>query len=484
MKNFAKLLVVAAVLMIVGSLVAMSASAAVSPNGDPKNLKPASENVIFIMDAPEGGELPGDGSGTDANNPWKPMEHEDFDPSADYPANDLNTAFYQATEELKGTGGTIVICGPVHLTGDQSYGGGTSQRDVRTAYFGSKVIKFTSVYNGVDYRETNGACLTVTAPAQISISGSTIWENIRIGAGGTERVICFEHHTTLVGEGVECFPMDSAFEGVNSYYISLAAGKRYSKGVDVAPTLTVQSGTYNKIVAGTWGVSDQAVMDPATTYLTIEGTTTVLGNIIGTTGKISPFGGNVNITINGGTFECDIVAVGPTGMTNTDGTAKIAINGGNFESAWSISACDAAMVNNAPAASILDFSGWQGDLQQLAYAQYAAGEGGFTKTIFPAGVTEDQLAGMLTPTETTAPAEEETDAPAGDDTPETNAPAGNEGTDNEGGDKPSGAVDIGDNEGGMNIGIIIGIVGAVIAVAAVVVVVVIVLSKNKKTDKK
>ena len=477
MKNFAKFLVVALVVALVASIFAFSSSAAVSPNGDPKALKPGSEEVVFIMDADENGNLPGDGSGKDAQNPLKPTDHENFDPEADVPQFDLQTAFYQATEQLETTGGTIVICGPVHLTGEQSYGSGTSQRDVRTAPFGEKVIKFTSVYNGVDYRETNGACLTVTAPAQLSISGSSIWENIRLGAGGAERVIAFEYYTTLVGEGVECFPLDSAFEGVATNYISLAGGKRYGQGKDVAPTLTVQSGTYNKVVAGMWGVTDKASMEPATTYLTLEGTTTVLGQIVGTIGRASPFSGHVNITINGGTYECDISCVGPTGMLNTDGTAKLTINGGTFESVWSICATDMAMINNPPATSIVDFSGWTGETEQLAYAHYALD--GFTKVILPEGVTEETLDGYLSVEETTeAPVEdEETDAPVEDE--EDN---NDEDVEEDKKDEDEGKIDVNDGDkGGIPAWVwIVVVVAAVVIVGAAVAVVIVVLKKNKK----
>ena len=308
MKSFAKLFVVALAVTLLAALFAMPASAAVGMP-DPNTLKPGSDRVVFIMDVPEGGTLPGDGSGMDAENPLEVIDHESFNPDDEHPRMYYQTAFYQATEMLAETGGTIVICGPTFLGLEQSYGSGATTRDVYTARFNSNTIKFTSVYNGVDYRETNGACIEITAPAQLSITGSTIWENIKIGTASTARAICFEHYVTLVGEGVETYPTDPVFEGVAANYVSLAAGRRYAKGVDVMPTLTVQSGTYNKVVAGMWGVSATTVMDPATTYLTLEGTTKVLGNIIGTTGQTSPFGGHVNITINDGTYDCDIFAV-------------------------------------------------------------------------------------------------------------------------------------------------------------------------------
>ncbi len=212
MKNFAKLLVLALTVALVASLFAVSvfAAPATEPGADPTKLVPGSEKVIFIKDAPRDenyvvtGELAGDGTGTDADNPLKPADHEDFTPDADHPNYHLQTAFYQATEMLAETGGTIVICGPVYFGELECWGNGASVRDTFTANFKNNVIKFTSVYNGVDYRETAGAKMIVNAPAMISILGSSIWENIDIATVSTGRAITFDEYCTYIGEGVNC----------------------------------------------------------------------------------------------------------------------------------------------------------------------------------------------------------------------------------------------------------------------------------------
>ena len=265
MKKFAKLLVVALAVAIIASMFSVVASATEAPAAetDPNNLKPGSERVIFIKDAPRDenhqivGELTGDGTGSDADNPLIPMDHESFDPSVDYPKHHLMTAFYQATELLKDEGGTIVVCGPVYFGIGESYGSGGSTRDVFTAKFGTNTIKITSVYNGVDYRETAGAKIIVDTPAEIGMYGQSIWENIDIETADTYRVISFSNYTTLVSEGVNCYPDDPAFEGVAANYVSLSAGHRYSGGVDVTTNLLVKSGTYNIISGGEWGVNNQ-----------------------------------------------------------------------------------------------------------------------------------------------------------------------------------------------------------------------------------
>ena len=106
MKTFAKLLVAAIAVSMLASLFALAPSAAVMM--DPRTLTPASERVVFVKDAPRdennmptGEGLPGDGSGSDAENPFIPMDHESFDPGAQYPKYHLQTPLYQAIERAR-----------------------------------------------------------------------------------------------------------------------------------------------------------------------------------------------------------------------------------------------------------------------------------------------------------------------------------------------------------------------------------------------
>ncbi len=414
MKQFAKLFVLAFAITLLASLLSFNASAVnCEPGADPNELKPGSDKVVFIKDAPRDdnyqivGELSGDGTGTDADNPLKATDHEKFDPNAERKRYDYTTAFYQATELLEETGGTIVICGPVYLGINECADNGASNvRDAYTANFKNNVIKFTSVYDCVDYRETAGAKLTICTPAMVTVLGSSIWENIDIETIGTDRAITFDDYCTLVGEGVECYPSDEAFEGVAQNYVSLGAGHRHAGSKNENPTLTVKSGTYYKITAAMWGTTSTATSENTNTNLTLEGTTTVLGIISGTVQAKSNFSGNVKITINSGTYACDINAVGPTGMTNADGTALITINGGNFIDMWSINQSAMGATNNLPAACTLDFTGWTGDDINLAYAVGVITD--ITDVKLPEGKTADYLANVLA----TATKPADTDPPA------------------------------------------------------------------------
>ncbi|MBR5314988.1 MAG: hypothetical protein IKU45_06215 [Clostridia bacterium] len=491
MKNFAKLFVAAFIVALVAALFAMSASATAGMT-DPNTLKPGSEDVVFIMDPAEDGTLPGDGSGLEPENPLEALDHESFDPDVDAPKMYLQTELYQATEMLAKTGGTIVIMGPVKIGIDETYGSGSTTRDLFTAQFGKNTIKFTSVWNGVDYRETNGAKIILETPAEIGVHGQSIWENIDIVTRDTNRVISFNFWPTLVGEGVRCYPEDEMFEGVAPNYISLSAGHRYAGGVDKTTSLVVKSGSYNIIAGGEWGVNNTRKynteddpnsgikstnnMDGASTVnLVLEGTTTVYGSVIGTCRQNAEFSGNVNLTINGGKYECDIYGVGHTGMGNKDGQVILKVNGGDFSTCWSLNDCVEGCSNNPPALSILDFSGWTGELSGIAQAYSIVTS--FTRFKFPDGVTEDQvLAALPSGDETTAPSNDDvTEAPADED---DDAPAADD-ENNEENKKDDSAVDVGNNGGG-NIGLIIAIIAGALILAGAAVAIVLILSKNKK----
>ena len=501
MKNFTKLLVVALAVSLIAGMFAFSASAAATqPGTNANDLKPGSDKVIFIQDAPRDpetkeinwAELPGSGTGTSPENPLRPLDHPDFDAAADIPMYDVTTSFYQATEMLAETGGTIVITGPVYFGAKEVYGSSATQADTRTATFGNNVIKFTSVYNGVDYRETNGAKISIEMPAQLSIDGSSIWENIDIETLSMDRSMNFHFYATKIGEGVKTYPADELFVDVPNYYVSLAAGHRYKKSTGENPTLLVQSGTYNKVVAQWGGAAVNA--NEITSYITIEGTTLVKGILCGTVHQMINYSGHVNITINGGTFEGDINGVGPTGFANADGVVTFKINGGNFGNAYGINAADLTNKGNAPAATIVDFSGWKGEDAQLAYAvALVADEASGIDSKFvklPAGKTIDELvawaaenpyeAPITMPAEddtTEAPADDTT-VPGADDTtkaPEadntTKAPTVTKAPEQ----TTAPAVDGGDEAGFPWIVVVI----AAVAVVAVVVVVIVVAKKKK-----
>ena len=93
MKTFAKIFCLALTVAFIASMLVLPGMATDAPAAvtDPNQLKPGSERVVFIKDAPRDekyqviGELAGDGTGFDADNPLRPIEHEGFAPSASAP---------------------------------------------------------------------------------------------------------------------------------------------------------------------------------------------------------------------------------------------------------------------------------------------------------------------------------------------------------------------------------------------------------------
>lgn len=396
MKKFARLMLLTALVCVFMAVQVLIVNAANFI--DPNTLK-VRDNVVFVMDPDESGKLEGDGSGANADNPLKPTFHEDFDPDEVTPKHYLQTALYQATEKLKVTGGTVVICGQVKLGLEQTCGDSDDERDFITANFGTNTIKFTSVYDGVDYRKKNGAKLSIESPAMLIVKGQSIWENIDIETLSTDRVISFHSFSTLIGADVNCYPADKDKAGIASNYISLSGGHRYEGGVDLATNLVVKSGSYNVITSAIWGEGNNRSVNyngsinwtynndgDTNANLTLDGETTVYGEIIGTTKEYSEFSGNTTITINGGTYNCDIVGVGETGMKNFDGKVIIKINGGDFSKLWSIKDRADLHENNPPELSLLDFSGWTGGISGIAQVIRCAG--GFTSFKYPLGITQ------------------------------------------------------------------------------------------------
>ncbi|MBR5322712.1 MAG: hypothetical protein IKU48_04130 [Clostridia bacterium] len=486
MKKLKVLFSFALVLALLASMFTFSASA--EPNteagADPNALKPGSDKVYYIKDAPRNenheviGELEGDGSGSDPDNPLQTYDHASFDPTAERKKWSFMTALYQATEILAEEGGTIVICGPVYIGEEECNDNGSIVRDSYTAEYKNNVIKITSVYDGVDYRKEAGAKLTIASPAMISFRGSTILENLDIETVGTGRALTFANYCTLIGEGINCYPSDGEFEGVASHYPSIAAGTRWESSNGQNPTLLVKSGTYNRVCGAQLGTAKNYNTENANVYLTIEGTTRVLGNVYGTVQGTSDFSGNVNITIKGGYFEGDIWGVGPTGMLNEDGIVSISISGGDFSNAYSICQAPMNMTNNLPARAAIDFSRWKGDTLALAYANVLVSD--ITEIRYPAGVTADKLLKALEEASAaTEPAdsEEATQPPVEDQTPDaTEGVTQDPVADEKAPETQVTAPDVDDNNSGSTAVIIIV---AVVAVVIAGVVVAIVLKKKK-----
>ncbi len=227
----------------------------------------ASETVVFVD-----GTLTETGNGTLAS-PYK--------------------AISTAVNAIKSTGGTIVLTGKT-----------TVNAFAVPAHTGA--ITYTSLYDGVDYAKTNGACLSLGG--RMVLGGESAFENITIecattttsNAGG---VIYAYGYKTTFGEGITCTNPKGAL-----IYPSLYAGG-YSNNGGRNANLTVKSGTWRAIFGGN---GNGAFTGNST--VNFEGGTVKL-SLVGGNNAVGNFTGNTTLNISGGTVESNTGGYGVVGSS-------------------------------------------------------------------------------------------------------------------------------------------------------------------------
>ncbi len=224
----------------------------------------AADNVVFLKD---GGT--GDGS------------------SADSAVGTLAKAFISLN--LKNDA-TVVICGEFTQSADFAHG---------AVYSGS--VTFTSVYDGVDYRES-GACWKFNS-SRFACYGITTFENIDfVSLGGYYRIVG-QHKAVTIGEGVTASgdglvgsSLSNSFGVIGGYEKGFAvANLKDSRDVNV----TVLSGDYLYIVPFSHNMAG-TYLGTANVY--IGGTADVYRMVAGATYNSVELG-DVKITL---TDSCDI----------------------------------------------------------------------------------------------------------------------------------------------------------------------------------
>ena len=127
------------------------------------------QSVVYLMDG-----ATGDGS------------------SPESPTKSINTAFAALDNSLDCT---VVVCGPFTHVANNYF--------VRQNW--PKSVTITSVYGGVDYRETNNAVYNTAGGIRFYCSGATTFENITFKNTATKNkffLVVGAHHPITVGEGV------------------------------------------------------------------------------------------------------------------------------------------------------------------------------------------------------------------------------------------------------------------------------------------
>ncbi len=147
-------------------------------------------------------------------------------------------------------GGTVVFVGPVELTGNIVLGKSTGT-----------TVKFTSVYDGVDYRETADAALVFTKNwINVSSLNAFEYENVTLRMNGQHCSFYANGYPITMGKGVKTEFVEG-FDSSNSIsYPNVYGGSAYdlsaTKNYPANTSVTVLSGTFNNIYGGGKGTSD------------------------------------------------------------------------------------------------------------------------------------------------------------------------------------------------------------------------------------
>ena len=232
---------------------------------------------------------------------------------------------------LRKSGGTIVVCGPTNV----------SYETVLPASKGT--ITITSVYNGTDYAQTNGAYLGFAE--NTFFKGNFNIDDINIVTNVANLFLVFGYNDVNIGDGVTC----TLGTGAKSYptltigySIELAGAPEDQYKFEGECNVTVNGGTWSYIRGGNRRSSGSCAMATSTSdaklNITINGGTftATATNLCSATG-MGGFAGVCNFTINGGTFMGDVYAVSRPGNALNgnkkpvmSGTVNMTINGGTF----------------------------------------------------------------------------------------------------------------------------------------------------------
>ncbi|MBQ9429547.1 MAG: family 43 glycosylhydrolase [Clostridia bacterium] len=249
-----------------------------------KTLKPV---VPFV--APDGGRVvfvsdSGRGDGSSAENATFALD-----------------AAYTA---LKDTGGTVVVCGKLSVK--------TATGLVTT----DKTIKMTSVYGGVDYRQTGAK---VALGANIGYYCPTVLDDITFLSEKSNMRLVFDGCKTVIGEGVDC-EMSIASE-THPWLVAGTVRNNY----DVKTTdITVNGGKWERFFNGNTS---------AATFTDVDYRAVIGGGVF--YGRTCAAGagnqtGHIEATVNGGTFYGGLYGLSSLSTENFTGDLAVTINGGVF----------------------------------------------------------------------------------------------------------------------------------------------------------
>ena len=337
----------------------------------PQQAKP----VIFIADGGTG----------DGSSPDSPLELEDSNnvvnsggTGASRP-NFYNSLLYQAAAKLYGTGGTIVLVGPVLCDGNDGIGE-NEYMELRLPHLGGASITITSMWNGVDYRQTNGAKLILQSPVCLALNNPVAFRDVDIctqngsGYSASNRVISADGFRLVMDSGVRCIPLDDhgyaqANPTADSYPIIVGAHRLNC--LEGSTDVTLRSGTWYTVSGGCLGIGMGGYGDlHGTSKVTVEGTARIYGVLSAASPDARALqDGDATLIINGGEIYNKVQISGAGGFTGPNCTGKIVITGGTFSDSVKIMAkAGGSYFGSAPGKTMLDFSSYTGSADILSKA--------------------------------------------------------------------------------------------------------------------
>ena len=367
-----------------------------------------SENVIFICDGAEG-------DGSSAESPLKPTTGNYVDEGS-RPERDQDAALYQAWQKLMALGGgTIVICGPYTLNNKNCQPIGGASADFLMPieeHNGDITITYTSVWNGVDYRETNGAELIMAGKSHLTFPTATVLENLTVRGTDdcVDHFLCAAMHPLRVLQGTNFIPYEEG--NIDAYPMIVGGFRNNNVGVKEGDSyIYIDIGDENTIgkVYGIGNGGDGKHNGNSNIIIKSGNVATIFGDSR-TPGQV-PINGKITITIEGGKFRGLIAGVNIGFGGPCDKTIDLIITGGDFSECLGIQAHTATADAVLPDAMNVDCTNAPIETANQVRNVCAAG----VTLLMPEMPTEPPTEPEADPTEPPAPTD-----PAGDPAPAAN----------------------------------------------------------------
>ncbi len=242
-------------------------------------------------------------------------------------------AFQNALGLIKATGGTLIVCGSVTLT------------DYLFPSNGSN-IHVTSVYNGVDHRETGAELILCGMNA---LYGDYSFDGLKIVNGADYSYLCLQYNNVTIGEDVKCVKGKGVAKDIAlvcGYYAD-SAGHRSTNTVSCYEDteIIVKAGNWRYINGGNLRNSSSAVVGTvskdATIVINVEGGkyTEYAGSEYNSAIGMNSVEGTVYMEISGGTFTGPVSVIPNAGgfsrgiRASVTGNITLKITGGTFSAA-------------------------------------------------------------------------------------------------------------------------------------------------------